>query len=124
MTDATIPMSLRIRNVLANWGTYVFATALAFFLSPYVVQHLGDAGYGVWTLVGSLTGYLGLLDFGVRQAVTRYVARAFARDDSGEASRVMSSAAAMFAASAVQVWKRLPVGVATLLGPWTVCSFP
>ncbi|HEV2990940.1 MAG TPA: oligosaccharide flippase family protein, partial [Candidatus Angelobacter sp.] len=64
-----------VRNVISNWGSYVIAMGVNFFLSPYVVNHLGNVTYGVWTLLLSLTGYLGLLDLGVRGAVTRYVAR-------------------------------------------------
>src|SRR5215813_5055411 len=54
-----------VRNVLTNWGAYVLAMGVNFFLSPYVVHHLGNTGYGVWTVILSLTGYLGLLDLGV-----------------------------------------------------------
>jgi len=55
-----------IRNVAANWGGFAFSILVTFFLSPFVVRHLGNGSYGVWTLIGSLTGYLGLLDMGVR----------------------------------------------------------
>jgi O-antigen/teichoic acid export membrane protein len=89
----------RLRNVVSNWGGSFYAVLVAYFLSPYLVRHLGDADYGLWSVVSSLTGYLGLLDFGVRQAVTRYVARHYANGDSPQISRVVSSALAIFAAS-------------------------
>ncbi len=85
-----------IRNVLSNWGAYVLAMAVNFFVSPYVVRHLGDTGYGVWTIILSLTGYLGLLDLGVRGAVTRYVAKFHAQTDHDKASNVASSAMVIF----------------------------
>jgi len=66
--------------------------AINFFLSPYVVRRLGNTGYGVWTLILSLTGYLGLLDLGVRGAVTRYVAKFHAEAEDGRASNIASSA--------------------------------
>src|SRR5215475_2071598 len=93
MTGITGP----VRNVLWNWGGYVLATLVAFFLSPFVIRQLGDSAYGVWTLVGSLTGYLGLLDMGVRGAVTRYVARFHALSEHEDASRTASTALSMFA---------------------------
>lgn len=61
-----------------------------------MVRHLGDSAYGVWVLVGSLTGYLGLLDLGVRGAVTRYVASFHSTHNHEEASRITSSALAIF----------------------------
>ena len=85
-----------IRNVFSNWGAYILAIGVNFFLSPYVVRHLGNTGYGVWTLLLSLTGYLGLLDLGVRGAVTRYVAKFHTDGDHKKASNVASSAMLIF----------------------------
>jgi O-antigen/teichoic acid export membrane protein len=81
---------------VSNWTALAVASVIGFFLSPFVVQRLGDSGYGVWILMASLTGYLGLLDLGVRGAVTRYVARFHARSSHREASDVVSSALAIF----------------------------
>jgi O-antigen/teichoic acid export membrane protein len=86
----------RTRNVLANWGGYVFAAGINFVLSPFVVHSLGDSAYGIWILLGSLVGYLGLLDLGVRGAVTRYIAKFHAQEDHVEATRVASSALMTF----------------------------
>lgn len=88
-----------LRSIASNWGRYVFSVGLAFFLAPYVVWHLGNAGYGVWSLVVSLTGYLGLFDLGVRGAVTRYVARFHAQADHSRSSEVASAAMAIFLAT-------------------------
>ena len=92
-----------VRNVLSNWGAYIFSFTVSFFLAPFVVRHLGQTGYGIWTLLSSLTGYLGLLDLGVRGAVTRFVARHHAEADHEEASRIASSALLFFTAAAFLV---------------------
>ena len=83
-------------NVVSNWSGQIFLIGLGFFLAPFVVRHLGDSAYGVWTLTRSLAGYMALLDLGVRGAVTRYVARFFSRSDHEAASRTAASAAAIF----------------------------
>jgi O-antigen/teichoic acid export membrane protein len=101
-TECAKPISANprvVRNVISNWGTYVLAMGINFFLSPYVVHHLGNNGYGVWTLIASLTGYLGLLDLGVRGAVTRYVARYHSQADHKNASNVASSAMLIFSSA-------------------------
>jgi O-antigen/teichoic acid export membrane protein len=85
-----------IRSVLSNWCGFLFASVVAFFISPYVVRHLGNSGYGIWVLTLSMTGYLGLLDLGVRGAVTRYVAKFHAQGADGDASRVASAGLAIF----------------------------
>jgi O-antigen/teichoic acid export membrane protein len=88
--------SSTLRNVLSNWAGSLVASLVAFFLSPFVVHHLGNSAYGLWVLIGSLTGYLGLLDLGVRGAVTRYVAKFYAQSNHQEASRVVSTALLIF----------------------------
>lgn len=88
-----------LRNVFSNWTCYAISLAVNFFLSPFVVHHLGNAGYGVWTLLTSLTGYLGLLDFGVRGAVTRYVVKFHTIRNDEDASKVASSGLLIFSAA-------------------------
>jgi O-antigen/teichoic acid export membrane protein len=90
-----------VRNVLSNWGTYVIAMGVNFFVSPYVVHHLGNTGYGVWTLILSLTGYLGLLDLGVRGGVTRYVAKFHSEGSHERANNVAASAMVIFSSAAL-----------------------
>lgn len=85
------------KNVLAGWGGYIVSALIGMFLSPFVVHHLGNSLYGVWTLIVSLTGYLGLLDMGVRGAVTRYVARYHAQDKHEDAGGTASAALVLFA---------------------------
>jgi O-antigen/teichoic acid export membrane protein len=88
-----------VRNVLSNWLGFAVSIVVSFFLAPFVVRHLGDTGYGVWALTMSLTGYLGLLDLGVRGAVTRYVAKFHAQEAHTNTSKVVSSALAIFLAA-------------------------
>jgi O-antigen/teichoic acid export membrane protein len=94
-------MSLNVilRSVLSNWTGYFIATIVVFFLSPFTVHRLGDTAYGVWTLIISLTGYFGILDFGIRSTVGRYVARYIALNDPDNVNRSVSSAFAMLAGS-------------------------
>ncbi len=90
-----------IRNIFSNWGSYGFSIVVTFFIAPYVVRHLGDTEYGVWSLVISLTGYLGLLDLGVRGAVTRYVARFHTQGNHKESNDVASAAMAIFVTAGI-----------------------
>ena len=93
-------MTLRpLVNVLTNWATFIIATAITFVLSPFVVHSLGDVRYGLWGVIGSIVGYLGLLDLGVRVGVTRFVARHDATGDQAAVNRVVSTALGMFAAA-------------------------
>jgi len=102
---ATAPAGQRVtrprttRNVLLAWAAFAFNVVISFFLSPFIVHRLGNAEYGVWVLLGSLVGYMGLLDLGVRSAVMRYVARHHARGEDEDAGRVASAGLMIFTAA-------------------------
>lgn len=61
------------RNLLANWTSHGANLLVMFFLSPFIVNELGPAQYGIWSLLTVLTGYLGVLDMGVRASTGRHV---------------------------------------------------
>jgi O-antigen/teichoic acid export membrane protein len=88
-----------VRNVLSNWGAFVLSAVVNFVLSPYVVHSLGNTGYGIWVLIGSLVGYLGLLDLGVRGAVMRFIANLHAASDHQEAGHMASAGLFLFSIS-------------------------
>ena len=93
------------------------SNAIGFFLAPYIVHRLGNVAYGVWVLVASLSAYMGLLDFGLRGAVMRYVSKGNAQGNHAEAQDAVSAALwirvwisfAVFLAGAVfaQIFPRL-----------------
>lgn len=70
-----------LRNIFSNWTSYVVTAVIGFLLTPIVVHALGATGYGLWTLVLSVTGYFGLLDLGIRSSVSRFLARHLERKD-------------------------------------------
>jgi O-antigen/teichoic acid export membrane protein len=86
-----------LRNIFSNWASYLVTALIGFLLSPFVVHSLGNTGYGLWTLVLSLTGYFGLLDLGVRSSVGRFVARYLALHDDEKCNRTLSTAFAILA---------------------------
>jgi len=90
-----------LRSTVANWAAFAVAAVVSFLLSPLIVHRLGNAAYGTWVLLGSFVGYLGLLDFGVRGAVTRYVASQHAAGDHHGASATVVAALRLFTGLAV-----------------------
>ncbi|MDQ3815296.1 MAG: flippase, partial [Armatimonadota bacterium] len=85
-----------IRNVLMNWLSFAATIVTGFFMSPFLVRHLGDSHYGVWILLGSLVGYLGLLDFGIHPSIVKRVAEFRARGDQEAINRLVTGGLAVF----------------------------
>jgi O-antigen/teichoic acid export membrane protein len=86
-----------VRNVVSNWGAFLFSAVISFFLGPYILGKLGTTTYGIWALIGSLVGYFGLLDLGVRSAVTKFISAYHSAGNHEGASDVKSAAALAFA---------------------------
>ena len=89
------------RNIFSNWTSYAVTAVVGFLLAPVVVNSLGATGYGLWTLVLSITGYFGLLDLGIRSSVSRFLTRHLALDDDLAVNRTASTAVAILAAGGV-----------------------
>lgn len=87
--------SLKI-NAISNWASLFVQVAIGFFLTPFIIRHLGQSGYGVWVLVGSFIGYYGLLNLGVGSAITRYIARYSSQNESKSLNETANTALAMF----------------------------
>jgi O-antigen/teichoic acid export membrane protein len=85
------------RNVLSNWSGLGVTMAVAFFMSPFLVRTLGDAQYGIWVLILSVTGYMGLLDAGLKVSVVKFVASLAAAGDDKALGSVISTALAIYA---------------------------
>lgn len=84
-----------LRNIASNWIGFSVNAAVTLLLTPYVLQHLGAARYGIWILTSSIIGYYGFLDLGFRAGVTQHITRYLALQDNGKASESLSSAVAV-----------------------------
>src|ERR1044071_5146827 len=85
-----------IKNVLMNWAAFAATIGIGFVMSPFLVRRLGDSVYGVWVLVGSLVGYLGLLDFGITPSTVKYIAEYRALDDQRAINRLVTTSLAVY----------------------------
>jgi O-antigen/teichoic acid export membrane protein len=105
-----------IFNVLANWLGLATNMVVGFLLTPYILHRLGDTAMGLWFLLTTLTGYYGILDFGIRNAVVRFVARFDEQQDAESFSKVLSTGLAAYSAVAGVLL------LLTLLAAWQVDS--
>ncbi len=66
------------KRLLINTGSNIFVTVLkmiiALIMTPILVRNLGNHDYGIWEIIVSVIGYMGLLDLGLRPSVTRFIA--------------------------------------------------
>jgi len=65
-------------NIFFNLLSQAIILGTAFLTTPYIVNKLGEDAYGVIILIGTFLGYLGLLEFGLSDALIRYLTQCIA----------------------------------------------
>jgi O-antigen/teichoic acid export membrane protein len=68
---------------------------------PFLVGRLGDEWYGIWIIVGSITGYCYLVDFGLATAVSRYVTQYIVKNDSYNANIIINTSLVIYCSMAL-----------------------
>lgn len=74
-------MSQLKKGAILSYVTIILTNGIGLVLTPFMIQKLGDSEYGLYTLIGSLIGYISILDFGLNNAIVRFVARYRALED-------------------------------------------
>jgi len=112
------------RNTLWNYIGFGVNLAVNFALFPFVVRHLGEAPAGLWLLLGSVTGYMGLFELGIVPALMQRIAAALGRGVRSTIDEAVSTAFAIMMAMmlialqmiwftpAIAGWLQLPPGYA------------
>ena len=75
-------MNLRLmRNAVSNLMGAVVPALVALGTVPLVVRGLGEAGYGMFSLVTGIVGYFAVIDINVTAGSVKFIAEHKARDD-------------------------------------------
>ncbi len=72
------------------------ALSTGLVLTPFVLHHLGATKYGLWVLVGSVTAYGSLLDFGIVNVLVKYVAEYRAKGHTEDARSLIATALRLY----------------------------
>ena len=130
----TVPAQVHARSVkdssgaaeggrASRLGRHTFYNALglgapllvAVVTIPLLLAGLGDARFGLLTLIWAVASYFGLFDLGLGRALTQQLSATLARGESARAGSLVGTALAMMAALGV-----LAGLVLALAAPWAV----
>jgi O-antigen/teichoic acid export membrane protein len=85
-----------IRNLTANWVGHGVNLVVMFFLSPFVVHTLGTTQYGIWQILTVLTGYMGVLDLGVRASTGRFIVLYLGKKEYGKIDQTIRTGLGLY----------------------------
>lgn len=74
-------MSQLKKGAFLSYITIILTNGIGLLLTPFMIAKLGDSEYGLYTLIGSLIGYISVLDLGLTNTIVRFVAKYRAKED-------------------------------------------
>lgn len=95
MRDQTITGKIA-RNSIFSVIRVVVVTPLVLLITPYVLHHLGEVRFGIWALLGVLTSYAKLSDFGMGTGIIKFVAEYQARQEYETRNQILSTALVLY----------------------------
>src|SRR5262245_20150999 len=86
------------RNVSSNWVFTIVTVGVTYVLTPFIIHLLGQEGYGTWTLITAITGYMGFLALGVPMACVRFLSEHLATRDTRRMNETVGTCAVLYMA--------------------------
>src|SRR4051794_12278048 len=80
-----------VRNAAWNWAGMAATMLVGFWVTPFLLYHMGEEQYGTWNVVASFAGYFSILDLGVRSSVGRNIAYCRAQGDRQGINAILST---------------------------------
>ena len=102
-----------IRNTVFSIGMRYWNQIITLILTPIIIYYIGIAEYGVYILVGALTGYFSLLDLGIGTSVVKFIAQYHAKGEKEKVNEIVNTAYFLF----------LGVGVVGAIGIFIMGTF-
>jgi len=61
-------------------------------MTPIFLKNMGNYDYGIWEIIASVVGYMGILDLGIKPAITRFTAKYKVENNNSALREIYSSA--------------------------------
>lgn len=82
----------------------IVSNLASFMILPFLVSMLGAEGYGLYTTIGAIAGYMAVMDFGVNSTITRYIAKYRAEGAEDKQKNLLAHCLLLYSALAVIVF--------------------
>jgi len=90
--DHSVDLKKRtLKNSLFSLLGFLWPLLLLFFSIPYFIYKLGNEKYGIWVLVMSTVGAMGVLNFGLGDTIIKFVSEYSAKKDVKMVNRIIGN---------------------------------
>jgi len=88
------------KGAIISYAAIFLNITAGLLYTPWMVRHIGMSDYGLYALIGAFLSYF-LMDFGLGQAIARFIANARAKGDEGEIEKLISTTTRIYLIIAV-----------------------
>ncbi len=85
-----------VKNSAFNFLRTILTVPLMLVITPYIISHLGREEFGVWALVGVISSYAQLSDFGITESLIKFIAEYEAHGDDDRLNRLINTAFTLY----------------------------
>ncbi|RZK00119.1 MAG: hypothetical protein EOO43_25320, partial [Flavobacterium sp.] len=78
-------------NLVSNFFSAISGVGISFFLTPYIVEHLGKEAYGFFPLSNNFVMYAGIITTALNSMSSRYITISLEKKDIKEANTYFNS---------------------------------
>ena len=107
-------------NVVASLVNAAAGIGVALITTPLIIDQVGTAGYGVWTIALAFILYLAIAEAGFGPAAQRFVAVAHGQGELRPAARIMWTTLALYVAVGILVSAVLVVAADDIVGVFDI----
>jgi O-antigen/teichoic acid export membrane protein len=79
------------KNSIFNVVRTFLSVPITLLLTPFIIKHLGKQEFGIWALVGVISSYAQLSDFGITESLIKFMAEYEARKDSRRLNQLINT---------------------------------
>lgn len=83
-------------GAILNYIRLFVKLGIGFFLSPFILESLGTAEFGIFSIAGTIIGWLALCDFGLSASTTKFLCEYQAKGDKAGEAHYLGNIAALF----------------------------
>jgi O-antigen/teichoic acid export membrane protein len=86
------------KNSIFNLVRTLITIPLTIFITPFIIKHVGREGFGIWALVGVISSYAQLSDFGITDSLIKFMAEYKAKNDTLQLNKLINTAFTVYIA--------------------------
>lgn len=83
-------------GAVLNYIRLFVKLGIGMFLSPFILESLGKEEFGIYTIAGTIIGWLALCDFGLTASTTKFLSEYQAKGDSEGEAHYLGNITALF----------------------------